>query len=107
MMNIDCLIEELNYYANNVTIAKDDEQIEAHKMVEESWYRDYQALTPGGPNRDYQVLALWVGPGRDYQALAPRVGWVETISLSEAEKMKIFRIAGFHAQKLSRWGKLA
>ena len=74
MMNIDCIIEEFNYYANNVTIAKDDEQIEAHKMVEESWYRDYQALAPGGPGRDYQALAPLGGPGRDYQALSPLGG---------------------------------
>ena len=32
----DCIIEELNYYATNVSIAHDDEQIEAHKMFEES-----------------------------------------------------------------------
>ena len=57
MMNIDCIIEEFNYYANNVTIAKDDEQIEAHKMVEESWYRGYQALAPlGDLGRDNQAL---------------------------------------------------
>ena len=40
-------------------------------MVEESWYRDYQALAPGGPGRDYQALSPLGGPGRDYQLLTP------------------------------------
>ena len=35
----DCLIEELNYNATDVSIAHDDEQIEAHKMFEESCNR--------------------------------------------------------------------
>ena len=38
-MNIDCIIEEFNYYINDVTIANDDGQVEAHKMIVESWYR--------------------------------------------------------------------
>ena len=62
-MNIDCIIEELNYYANDVTIPLDDE----HK-IEESRYRDYQALATGGPGRDYQVSACLGGPHRYYQA---------------------------------------
>ena len=67
MMYINCIIEELNYYANDVTIPLDDEQIEAHK-IEESRYRDYQALATGGPGRDYQISACLGGPHRDYQA---------------------------------------
>ena len=32
----DCLIKELNYNVADVSIACDDEQIEVHKMFEES-----------------------------------------------------------------------
>ena len=35
----DCLIKELNYNVTDVSIACDDEQIEAHKMFEESCNR--------------------------------------------------------------------
>ena len=34
----DCIIEELNYFVTDVSIAHDDEQIEAHKMLDASWY---------------------------------------------------------------------
>ena len=43
----DCLIEELNYNATDVSIAHDDEQIEAHQMFEES-YNSYRHPACGG-----------------------------------------------------------
>ena len=46
-MNIECIIEELNYYANVVAIAN-DEQTEAPNMVEESRYIFRHPATDSG-----------------------------------------------------------
>ena len=44
----DCIIEELNYFATDVSIAHDDEKIEAHKMLDASWYRYRHPATDSG-----------------------------------------------------------
>ena len=56
----DCLIEELNYNATDVSIAHDDEQIEAHKMFEESCNRYRHPATDSGILLQIQAICYRV-----------------------------------------------
>ena len=55
----DCIIEELNYNATDVSIAHDDEQIEAHKMFEESCNSYRHPATDPGIVEVESKLILW------------------------------------------------
>ena len=58
-MDSDCIIEEFNYNDTNVSIAHDDEQIEAHKMFEESCNRYRHPATDPGIVEVESKLILW------------------------------------------------
>ena len=56
----DCIIEELKYFATDVSIAHDDEQIEAHKMLDASWYRYRHPATDSGILLQIQAICYGV-----------------------------------------------